>query len=211
MLRRAPTSKIRRPQRPKQRERRRRREQRPKQRLWNPKRVKISSLMQVHGLILISKMFLAPLHKKHICLILFSILPCSETCHLRCRFEEGVQHLWILRHGLAEGRLSLTFFESETCYFQLYFPAVELDNMLDTVRNWDYDQMSDAEFDGNLAKVKKVLQEGKLVRAQAKAVARELVPYLFFAAFLGVFLFLLHVFGVVFCDFAVNRQLVEAK
>ena len=76
---------------------------------------------------------------------------------------------------------------------------VELDNMLDTVRNWDYDQMSDAEFDGNLAKVKKVLQEGKLV------------PYLFFAAFLGVFLFLLHVFGVVFCDFAVNPQLVEAK
>jgi len=88
---------------------------------------------------------------------------------------------------------------------------VELDNMLDTVRNWDYDQMSDAEFDGNLAKVKKALQEGKLVRAQAKAVARELVPYLFFAAFLGVFLFLLHVFGVVFCDFAVNHQLVEAK
>ena len=123
MLRRAPTSKIRRPQRPKQRERRRRREQRPKQRLWNPKHVKISSLMPVHGLILISKMFLAPLHKKHICLILFSILPCSETCHLRCRFEEGVQHLWILRHGLAEGRLSLTFFDSETCYFQLYFPA----------------------------------------------------------------------------------------
>ena len=35
--------------------------------------------------------------------------------------------------------------------------------------------------------------------------------YLFFAAFLGVFLFLLHVFGVVFCDFAVNHQLVEAK
>ena len=125
MLRRAPTSKIRRPQRPKQRERRRRRrrEQRPKQRLWNPKHVKISSLMQVHELILISKMFFGPLNKKHICLILFSILPCSETCHLRCRFEEGVQHLWILRHGLAEGRLSLTFFESETCYFQLYFPA----------------------------------------------------------------------------------------
>lgn len=59
--------------------------------------------------------------------------------------------------------------------------------MLDGLRSWDYDQLSDAEFEGKLAKVKKILQNGKLIRAQAKAVARELVPYLVFEQCFGCF------------------------
>ena len=88
---------------------------------------------------------------------------------------------------------------------------VELDNMLETVRTWDYDQMSDAEFEGHLAKVKKVLQDGKLVRAQAKAVARELVPYLVFAPFFGL-CSCYKLFGHVLSDFTFpSKPLLEAK